>query len=64
MKKTYIRPASASVQFSMESNLLGSSNLSDTGGDNLEFTPGNDEFEGTFRSQPQQDWGTSAWNED
>lgn len=48
----------------MESNLLGSSNLSDTGGDNLEITPGNDEFEGTFRSQPQQDWGTSAWNED
>ena len=63
MKKTYIRPASASVQFSMESNLLGSSNLSDTGGDNLEITPGNDEFESTFRSN-QQDWGTSAWNED
>lgn len=63
MKKTYIRPASASVQFSMESNLLGSSNLSDTGGDNLGITPGNDEFEGTFRSN-QQDWGTNAWNED
>lgn len=63
MKKTYIRPASASVQFSMESNLLGSSNLSDTGGDNLEITPGNDEFEGSFRNN-QQDWGTSAWNED
>lgn len=63
MKKTYIRPASASVQFSMESNLLGSSNLSDTGGDNLEITPGNDEFEGLFQSN-QQDWGTSAWNED
>lgn len=47
----------------MESNLLGSSNLSDTGGDNLGITPGNDEFEGTFRSN-QQDWGTNAWNED
>lgn len=47
----------------MESNLLGSSNLSDTGGDNLEITPGNEEFEGSFQSN-QQDWGTSAWNED
>lgn len=63
MKKTYIRPASASVQFSMESNLLGTSDFNSTGGDNLEITPGNDEFEGSFRSN-QQDWGTSAWNED
>ena len=63
MKKTYIRPASASVQFSMESNLLGTSDLNSTGGDNLEITPGNDEFNDTFQSN-QQDWGTSAWNED
>lgn len=63
MKKTYICPASTSVQLAMESNLLGTSNLSDTGGDNLEITPGNDEFEGSFQSN-QQDWGTSAWNED
>lgn len=63
MKKTYIRPASTSVQLAMESNLLGSSNLSDTGGDNLEITPGNDEYNGSFQSN-QQDWGTSAWNED
>lgn len=63
MKKTYIRPASASVQFSMGNILLGKSDLNSTGGDNLEITPGNDEFEGSFRSN-QQDWGTSAWNED
>lgn len=63
MKKTYIRPASASVRISMESHLLGGSTLSNTGGDNLEITPGNEEFEGSFRSN-QQDWGTSAWNED
>lgn len=63
MKKTYIRPASASVQFSMESNLLGTSNFSNAGGDNLEITPGNEEFKATFQSN-QQDWGTSAWNED
>lgn len=63
MKKTYICPASASVQLAMESNLLGSSDFNSTGGDNLEITPGNKEFEGTFQSN-QQDWGTSAWNED
>lgn len=63
MKKTYICPASASVRISMESHLLGESTLSNTGGDNLEITPGNDEFEGSFQSN-QQDWGTSAWNED
>lgn len=63
MKKTYICPTSASVRISMESHLLGGSTLSNTGGDNLEITPGNDEFEGSFQSN-QQDWGTSAWNED
>lgn len=63
MKKTYICPASTSVQFSMESNLLGTSDLNSTGGDNLKITPGNDEFNDTFQSN-QQDWGTSAWNED
>lgn len=63
MKKTYICPTSASVRISMESNLLGSSDFNSTGGDNLEITPGNKEFEGTFQSN-QQDWGTSAWNED
>lgn len=63
MKKTYIRPASASVQFSMESNLLGTSGFNSTGGDNLEITPGNEEFGDSFQSN-QQDWGTSAWNED
>lgn len=48
----------------MESHLLGGSTLSNTGGDNLvEITPGNDEFNDTFQSN-QQDWGTSAWNED
>lgn len=46
----------------MESNLLGTSGLNSTGGDNLEITPGNDKFEGSFQSN-QQDWGTSAWNE-
>ena len=63
MKKTYICPASASVRISMESHLLGGSTLSNTGGDNLEITPGNEEFGGSFQSN-QQDWGTSAWNED
>lgn len=63
MKKTYICPTSASVRISMESNLLGSSDFNSTGGDNLEITPGNDEFNDTFQSN-QQDWGTSAWNED
>lgn len=63
MKKTYICPASTSVQLAMESNLLGTSGFNSTGGDNLEITPGNEEFKGTFQSN-QQDWGTSAWNED
>ncbi len=63
MKMTYICPASASVRISMDRHLLGGSTLSNTGGDNLEITPGNDEFEGSFQSN-QQDWGTSAWNED
>lgn len=63
MKKTYICPTSASVRISMESHLLGGSGLNSTGGDNLEITPGNDEFDGSFQSN-QQDWGTSAWNED
>lgn len=63
MKKTYICPTSASVRISMESNLLGSSDFNSTGGENLEITPGNDEFNDTFQSN-QQDWGTSAWNED
>ena len=47
----------------MESNLLGTSSFNSTGGDNLEITPGNDEYTGSFQSN-QQDWGTSAWNED
>lgn len=63
MKKTYIRPASTSVQLAMESNLLGTSAFNSTGGDNLEITPGNEEFGVSFQSN-QQDWGTSAWNED
>ena len=63
MKKTYICPASESVIISMECHLLVGSTLSNTGGDNLEITPGNDEFNDTFQSN-QQDWGTSAWNED
>lgn len=63
MKKTYICPASASVRISMESHLLGESGLNSTGGDNLEITPGNEEFKGPFQSN-QQDWGTNAWNED
>lgn len=47
----------------MESHLLGGSTLSNTGDENLNITPGDDEFDGTFQSN-QQDWGTSAWNED
>ena len=63
MKKTYICPTSESVRISMESHLLGGSTLSNTGDENLNITPGDDEFDGTFQSN-QQDWGTSAWNED
>mgnify|MGYP007043795904 CR=1 FL=1 len=63
MKKTYICPASASVRISMESHLLGGSTLSKSGGDNLDITPGTADFEVSIQSN-QQDWGTSAWNED
>lgn len=59
MKKTYICPTSTSVQLAMESNLLGTSGFNSTGGDNLEITPGNEEFGGSFQSN-QQDWGTSG----
>ena len=46
-----------------EDTLLSGSKLSSDGSENIDITVSDDEFDGTFQSN-QQDWGTSAWNED
>lgn len=63
MKKIYQAPQAKVVTFHTEDALLSGSNLSSDGSANIDITVSNDEFDGSFRSN-QQDWGTSAWNED
>lgn len=63
MKKIYHAPQAKVVTFYTEDTLLSGSKLSSDGSENIDITVSDDEFDGTFQSN-QQDWGTSAWNED
>lgn len=63
MKKIYHAPQAKVVTFHTEATLLSGSKLSSDGSENIDITVSDDEFDGTFQSN-QQDWGTSAWNED
>lgn len=61
--KKYHAPQAKVVTFHTEDTLLSGSKLSSDGSENIDITVSDDEFDGTFQSN-QQDWGTSAWNED
>ncbi len=63
MKKIYQAPQAKVVTFHTEDALLSGSKLSSDGSANNDITVSEDEYTGSFRSN-QQDWGTSAWNED
>lgn len=63
MKKIYQAPQAKVVTFHTEDALLSSSKLSSDGSANIDITVSEDEYTGPFQSN-QQDWGTSAWNED
>lgn len=63
MKKIYQAPQAKVVTFHTEDALLSGSKLSSDGSANIDITVSDDEFGGSFQSN-QQDWGTSAWNED
>lgn len=63
MKKIYHAPQAKVVTFQTEDTLLSGSKLSSDGSENIDITVSDDEFDGTYQSN-QQDWGTSAWNED
>lgn len=63
MKKIYHAPQAKVVTFHTEDTLLSGSKLSSDGSENIDITVSDDEFDGTFQSN-QQDWDTSAWNED
>lgn len=63
MKKIYHAPQAKVVTFHTKDTLLSGSKLSSDGSENIDITVSDDEFDGTFQSN-QQDWGTSAWNED
>lgn len=63
MKKIYHAPQAKVVTFHTEDTLLSGSKLSSDGSENIDITVSDEEYDGTFQSN-QQDWGTSAWNED
>lgn len=62
MKKIYQAPQAKVVTFHTEDALLSGSKLSSDGSANIDITVSEDEYTGSFQSN-QQDWGTSAWNE-
>ena len=63
MKKIYQAPQAKVVTFHTEDALLSGSKLSSDGSANTDITVSDEEFKGSYQSN-QQDWGTSAWNED
>lgn len=63
MKKIYQAPQAKVVTFHTEDALLSGSKLSSDGSANTDITVSDEEFKGSFQSN-QQDWDTSAWNED
>lgn len=56
MKKSYIAPALNVVEMETAGEILNSSTLSPNGGSNTSILPGDDKFDGEFRSN-NNSWG-------
>ena len=60
MKKTYITPETCAINLETAEVLAGSV-LNPEGGDNMNITPGEGEYEGEFQSQ-KRGWSSDNWS--
>lgn len=60
MKQAYIRPTATTIKFAVEEAFLADSKLSTDGSDNIQITPSDEEYNGSFQSN-SRGWSSDNW---